>query len=241
MLNYTKDAFAESHLNERRNSIVVSSKENQLSTAIWFPLSLDHMLHLIEYNVFRGLTENKNMIGHRTVRYGTPEPLPENFIDHRTFPNHSVILPLEPDFSDSLTPTTVQMNIVHSSWIDVMPCPTMRNNLIQREHEFSHTDFVKDLVGTLIDPKKFTRTASPLALAWAGEPKRPQVKDCKCHTAETGLIVWGEPYLVNSWEVTTKFMDKWGWALAGCDELIDSTNLWRGLRGEPPLLLPTVS
>ncbi|KAJ5093781.1 hypothetical protein N7456_009642 [Penicillium angulare] len=50
-----------------------------------------------------------------------------------------------------------------------------------------------------------------------------------------GFIVWGEPHDLNSWEVTPGFLKKWAWTMQGCDELISSTNHWRGIRGEAPL------
>jgi hypothetical protein len=52
---------------------------------------------------------------------------------------------------------------------------------------------------------------------------------------EGGLIVWGDPCEVASWEVTAEFYQKWGWTLGGCVELFRSTNSWRAQRGEKPL------
>jgi hypothetical protein len=39
------------------------------------------------------------------------------------------------------------------------------------------------------------------------------------------------------WEVTEGFLRKWGFLLEGCDELIESTNRWRALRGEERLII----
>lgn len=52
-----------------------------------------------------------------------------------------------------------------------------------------------------------------------------------------GLIVWGEPYDRQSWEATPGFLAKWSWAVAGCDDLIESSNRWRLMRGEEPMRL----
>ncbi|KAF5129838.1 hypothetical protein E5D57_006169 [Metarhizium anisopliae] len=46
-----------------------------------------------------------------------------------------------------------------------------------------------------------------------------------------GLIVWGTPWEPGAWEVTESFVEKWGWLLAGCVELKEATNYWRGKRG----------
>lgn len=218
--------------------MTVQASSEQSSTAIWFPLPVDqHLLHLIKYNVFRGLRENKNLIDCWTVQYRTPTSQFETFADHATFPSYSVILPVAPHCSGPLTPTPVQMSAIHSSWIDLLPCPTMRENLIRRELEFSHSDFVKDLVGTLINLNIFSTISSSSAPILADRTDGLQVDACAPSAAETGLIVWGEPYLIDSWEVTPNFLHKWGWAVVGCQELIDSTNSWRRSRGETPLLL----
>jgi hypothetical protein len=49
------------------------------------------------------------------------------------------------------------------------------------------------------------------------------------------MIVWGEPYLLDSWELTPAFVRKWGRLLEGCEELIRSSNRWRESRGEEKL------
>jgi hypothetical protein len=115
----------------------------------------------------------------------------------------------------------------------------MRNNLIRREFDFSHSDFVKDIVGTLINLDIFLTISSSPAPDLADGMYNLQVDDCTPSATKTGLIVWGEPYLIASWEVTPFFIHKWGWVLANCQELIDSTNYWRRSRGEAPLLLPS--
>ena len=50
-----------------------------------------------------------------------------------------------------------------------------------------------------------------------------------------GLIIWGEPHDTSSWEVTPGFLAKWPWAMEGCDDLIESSNRWRLMRGEEPM------
>lgn len=57
---------------------------------------------------------------------------------------------------------------------------------------------------------------------------------------EAGLIVWGEPYEIDSWEATPGFLKKWAWAVRDCHELLASTNRWRASRGEKPLNIGSV-
>jgi hypothetical protein len=52
-----------------------------------------------------------------------------------------------------------------------------------------------------------------------------------------GLIVWGEPHDMQNWEATPGFLAKWSWAVEGCDDLVESSNRWRLVRGEEPINL----
>jgi hypothetical protein len=52
-----------------------------------------------------------------------------------------------------------------------------------------------------------------------------------------GVLVWSDPWRADGWEVTEGFLKKWGRLLKGCRELIESTNRWRELRGEEPLVI----
>lgn len=165
--------------------------------------------------------------------------------NYGTFSRHSVILPATPHCSArSLTPTSSQMTVIHSSWINYIPFPRMRENLIWWEFDFDHSELVKDLVGDLINLNVFITTPSSSA-------RRPEPADGEIVLQEvdddepvainqSGLILWGEPYKAESWEATPEFFRKWAWAVAGCQELIDSTNHWRALRGENPLRLLSV-
>lgn len=57
-------------------------------------------------------------------------------------------------------------------------------------------------------------------------------------TGNTGatLLVWGAPWDPSNWEVTEGFVSKWGWLLTGSPELLASSNSWRRVRGERPLI-----
>lgn len=48
---------------------------------------------------------------------------------------------------------------------------------------------------------------------------------------DVGMIVWGDPWLPGSWEVSEFFIQKWFWILRGCPEIILSSNQWRAKRG----------
>jgi hypothetical protein len=54
---------------------------------------------------------------------------------------------------------------------------------------------------------------------------------------QRGLMVWAEPWMSRSWEVSEEFVRKWGFLLKGCTKLIESTNHWRAKRGEQRLVV----
>jgi hypothetical protein len=110
----------------------------------------------------------------------------------------------------SLRPTFLQQEISHHPWIDLFPIPQMRNNLLQRYGNFDETALCNDLVD-------FYDVSND----------------------ETGLIVWQSPWHPSGWEVSEAFLRKWNWVVRGCDDLARSTNYWRGIRGEEPLMFDT--
>ncbi|KAL5326528.1 hypothetical protein ACEPPN_004214 [Leptodophora sp. 'Broadleaf-Isolate-01'] len=108
----------------------------------------------------------------------------------------------------ALQPTELQNAIPHHPWIDLLPLPTMRDNIFRRgfdsfdEEELCHA----------------MRGHAP--------------------TNNPGLLVWRDPWDSTSWEVTEEFIGSWGWVVEGCADLLRSTNIWRARRGEKPLFLP---
>lgn len=58
--------------------------------------------------------------------------------------------PVEPNIPPSLAPTPLQQNRYHSIWIDFIPFPRIRDNLIRHEGLFDHWDLIYDLVGELM-------------------------------------------------------------------------------------------
>jgi hypothetical protein len=206
-----------------------------------FPLSPDHLLiHLIHYNVFRGLTANKALLNSKATL---------------TKPTDQGILPLLPSFTQfcngltiiephkeavlppCLYPSSLQMTHPHSSWINMFPFPRFRKNLIEFEGVFDAHDLCNDLFGDIFTGSAVMCSESSVALT----PKT--FEECSDSDEETiaagrrGLIAWGEPWDINGWEPTPGFVKKWAWLLNGCNDMIESGNRWRVKRNEEPLPL----
>lgn len=166
---------------------------------------------------------------------------------------------------DTLVPTETQRSRIHQRWINTFPFPRMRENLIQWEKHFDHMEFACDVIGIYTGNKKkrlqslagrspgFGSGSGSGAVAVAdtgsdlvdvdslrGLPGGPTLQgdgtlDDELTTDRRGLILWGEPHRAESWEATPGFLRKWMWTIEGCDELIESTNRWRRVRGEEPI------
>lgn len=242
-------------------SVSVSVPDRAVSSP-WLSLSYcllsDHLLHLIHFNVLRGLSYNKKVIKPEALlecSRGSASAQLRRVLPHLPATTAS-LSPL--CLPESLAPTRLQLSCPHSNWIDVFPFPRMRDNLIRREGCFSHAEFLTDLLGNLIS----CMTAPPPRTGRGSRLLRPRARiteshrrgedDENCADGENeymddgdggddapadrrGFILWGEPFHKDSWEVTPGFLRKWSWAVEGCGELIESSNRWRTARGETPL------
>ncbi|KAL2066447.1 hypothetical protein VTL71DRAFT_2518 [Oculimacula yallundae] len=159
----------------------------------------DQVLVLIKLNVFRALMCN-------SITLGIPsDVIMEDDAISTFFPQTvsvSRILTLPKD----LRPTESQTRVTHHPWIDCLPVPQMRENLIHAGDTFDDMQLCGDLIGLF-----------------------------STGTGRTGIVVWGEPWEVAGWEVTEEFLKFWGWTIKGCWDLFESTNRWRRERGDQEL------
>ncbi|KAI1068822.1 hypothetical protein LB507_006308 [Fusarium sp. FIESC RH6] len=119
--------------------------------------------------------------------------------------NQSGPWPSSPNTPKCLEPTPVQRSVAHHPWLDIFPFPKFRDNMILAQDAM------------ILDDDEL---CADVAEANLENIERP------------GLIVWGDASLPHSWEVSPKFLRKWGWLLQGCPEMLEATNRWRESRGE---------
>jgi hypothetical protein len=220
--------------------------------AIIFPLSTDHLLHLIQYNVFHAFVFNKRSLNVMLKGWTDkpPPPSPTTCPISGPYRDDTAVYPLNPHIPLSLVPTRLQQTRPHSLWINLPPIPGVRDNLIRREGSFDVWEFLQDLIGELISGTMPTRerrgTRTPETITVSDPTLAPHRAaggdddddDDEVTTGRKGLIVWGEPHDMRSWEATPGFLAKWSWAVEGCHDLFESSNCWRVLRGEEPMRLP---
>lgn len=199
-----------------------------------FPLSSDHLLRLIHFNVLRALMNNKALLAQRTsqtrVVSGFEIPQSNNLCDGLILIRPKPDQPLPP----SLDPTYIQTSIAHSSWLNMFPFPRLRDNLIRAEKDFNHEELCYDLFGELITGSMYTPMEEHHAMFNADDNEDEVTR------GRRGMIVWGESWDKEGWEVTPGFVRKWAWALRGCEDLIRASNRWRAKRDEAALVLPVV-
>lgn len=204
-------------------SVSTSSTPQDRDIDSMVPPPIDHLLlHLVSYNVCRGISSNKTTLealaSHLRVVYQPPAS--QAFTTACGF---AVLRPTHQIMPVNLFPTQLQMNEPHPTWMDFLPFPEIRNNLIRRQSMFNHLSFLQDVVGD----RSYLRPAAHAVL------DQTEV-DRAAHGSEHGLILWGEPFLKESWEATPHFLAKWAWAFEGCREIYETTDRWRRSRGLLP-------
>lgn len=207
---------------------------------LYFPLSSDHLLPLIQHNVLHAFAKNSSLLD-MTSSLIKPPPDARPVLASVDLCDGLVILQPSVDQPPpgSLHPTYSQMKNPHLSWLDMFPSPRLRDNLIEYQETLDAWDLCYDLFGELIgnyiheSPASVTSGASmSRSIDGTAEDYLDDVSAERCC-----LIVWGEPWNEGNWEITPRFLRKWAWLLTGCEALIESSNRWRAKRGEGPLQL----
>ena len=169
--------------------------------AVIFPLSGDHLITLLQFNVLRGSIANRQLLSPLSPHSCSTETL-------HVLPSHTSSLNLVPP---SLAPTHLQCTVPHEDWMDIIPDPKWRDNVIRAAGTFDEDELWSDLLGGLFE----------------GFPDS--------EIEHRGVVAWSPPWEASGWEVSPGFWEKWGWTLVGCVEVVDATNRWRAKRGQGPL------
>ncbi|RDW61645.1 hypothetical protein BP5796_11537 [Coleophoma crateriformis] len=174
----------------------------QCISALKIPLSMDHQLFvLIQHNALRGVMTNMSILFRLC---GLHLQGWEDF--------YTEDLPIPPEHAPlSLQPTDLQQTVVHESWIDIIPYPAMRDNILSNQDQLDVDALCDDFLGGMYDGLSEVQSR--------------------------GLILWGDPWSADGWEVSDGFARKWAFLLRGCGDLIKSTNKWREVRGERRLVV----
>ncbi|KAK0761881.1 hypothetical protein N5P37_004680, partial [Trichoderma harzianum] len=174
-------------------------------------LSADHrLLTLVHNNIIRGLAANASLLN-----YPWSTVCQDDALSSFSPPTPNLDLPItQSSLPVNLHPTSLQYEETHHPWLDLIPSPQFRDNLLRRlatpspEWDFE-TELCEDVTG---------------------------VGRLQLSCSRPGFMIWGEnSWDAHNWEVTEEFAQKWHDLMNGCCDLITSTNEWRKKRGEAPL------
>jgi hypothetical protein len=159
----------------------------------------DTLLSLVQFNMTRALVANAKILG-ITKRLMSRQA-------RSRFASTGVETAFIDSLPPSLQPTIFQLTIPHHSWIDLIPVPEIRDNLLHLDvNSYDAAQLCRDMRG-------FQEVAG----------------------GRGGVAVWGQSWDPHGWEISPAFAQKWPWVVQRCERLLKSTNYWRGIRGEPPL------
>ncbi|KAL9077058.1 MAG: hypothetical protein Q9157_003506 [Trypethelium eluteriae] len=175
-----------------------------MASQIIFPLAPDHLITLVQYNVLRACLVNRELV------FGSSPPDAKDCSSPALHPSAtSSLLPehLPPD----LRATSLQLTVPHEPWIDTIPHPGWRDNLIRLSGTYDEDDLWSDTIGGLFE-------------GFSGDESQRR-----------GVIAWNPAWNIGGWEMGEGFWWKWGWTMSGCEGVLEATNRWRRMRGEMPL------
>lgn len=159
---------------------------------------------LTQFHFTRALLANVDVMGLSQNQMHDDALSPFN----TTGPWATVMAPKLESLPHALRPTELQVAIPHHPWIDLLPLPQFRDNILLA------------LEGGLDE--------EALCQAFSGRTR----------SEPPGIVVWKVPWDPSGWEITEAFARSTGWLLRDCWALFDSTNKWRTCRGERPLFPP---
>jgi hypothetical protein len=121
----------------------------------------------------------------------------------------------------NMRPSSEQITIQHPSYMDILPFPTLRKNLIQNQDKFDEDEFLEDMTTGLV--------------CWgrSGLGKKER-------NVSTGSASNGTPWDVRSWEAKASFLRKY-WDFLGGEEgeLVQQSEWWRNIRGDDDIVIGT--
>ena len=125
----------------------------------------------------------------------------------------SIFKLLKPD----LRPSREQIVIKHHPYIDILPFPTLRKNLITHQQDIDEDEVFHDMLTGL--------------MCWGGAGVGRRDRDISTGNASTGT-----PWDHRSWEARPWFLRKYWTLLGGEDgELVRQSEWWRSVRGDDAL------
>lgn len=188
----------------------MSSKMNSNLGGVIFPISSDHTITLLQFNVIRGLLT----IRHLLSAIFPPQNSQGNECSTAAYHVLPDLSSCPTSLPASLHPTHLQQTVPHEEWVEGIVHPVMRDNIIRAIGTFDEDQLWSDTIGGLFE----------------GFPDS--------EVERRGVICWSTPWHFSGWEMSEGFLKRWGWSIKGCEsDILGATNKWRVMRGEDPLMM----
>ncbi|KAK3074518.1 hypothetical protein LTR53_003000 [Teratosphaeriaceae sp. CCFEE 6253] len=114
------------------------------------------------------------------------------------------------ELAPALAPLQLQYCVLHDQLIDAIPHLRFRYNVL------------KALAAHRLDVESLIRSIRRSGMIVSVQGRR----------GRDGLVAWGRPDDFRDWEISEAFYLVWRQFLDGCEDWIESTNVWRRSRGE---------
>jgi hypothetical protein len=163
---------------------------------------------LVRLNVIYGFNNNARILGIRFNElhregYISPFNNPEGVASSRM--ETALLIPSD------LRPTALQTSMVHHPWLDILPMPGMRDNILRLVATDSIDEY--ELCADMMN-----------------------MEDSKDDN-QAPIMVWAESCYARGWEFSPAFLRKWACLWQNCPEVLDATNFWRERRGRPRITM----
>ncbi|KAJ4247803.1 hypothetical protein NW762_013012 [Fusarium torreyae] len=151
-----------SQMKKYRGSIIPNSYASGLARrpqeGIIFPLSSDHLIILLQFNVLRACLANHELIA----------PLGSAAVaECESAAEHVVSYPINPGLvPPSLLPTALQSTIPHEGWADIIPHPVWRDNILLALGQFDEDALWSDVMGGLFEGFPESEVEHRGVIAW---------------------------------------------------------------------------
>ncbi|KAF4449477.1 abhydrolase domain-containing [Fusarium albosuccineum] len=239
------DGIKLQHLVESWDTSFTSRAESaSLESSAHFPLCPDHLIPLAQYNIIRATLTNATILSIlHLMPYDQCAPLR---MAMPLFPSTSTtessqVGTLAASCPPSLRPTALQLSIPHDYWVDLVPDPTLRDNILLALQDglIDVVELQADLVGQICQETITAAKAQPRKgfEQSASQSRKQNATRSLSDEGQLGMLVWSDPWCADGYEMAEAFIRRWSFLFKGCWRFLGATNKWRISRGEEPLEL----
>ncbi|KAF5002551.1 hypothetical protein FDECE_10581 [Fusarium decemcellulare] len=171
-----------------------------LESSAHFPLCPDHLIPLAQYNIIRATLTNATILSIlHLMPYDQCAPLRMAmplFPSTSTTESLTTSGTLPASCPPSLRPTALQLLIPHDYWVDLVPDPTLRDNILLALQDglIDVVELQADLVGQICQETITAAKAQPSrgSAQIDSQKRKPKTTRSLSDEGELGMLVWSD-------------------------------------------------